>query len=517
MAAGNRDRTGGRDGRGDARQQAEEEPVEHRLSALHPDSTIATYLAKRLIQRRAAGRAPTVAPAEAAERLRRAEGAGGAPLPQALEHKFSSSLGADLKDVRVHTGAESAAAAESVGARAYTTGKNVHFAAGQYDPASRAGQELLAHEVAHTVQQSGRAPSGQQHKLEVSGPADPAEAEADHAAAKMMSGSTAGVFQKPAGVSLKPNVDPAIQAKADAVAEELKTAIEGAVLKKIRDRLYPGASAENLKEAKLRKQGAKDHPDLTGLGKIQTVEHFAGAVKAMKPSWGKKSFTGRVTEVGAAIQAELKSVGVPPFLIIRPVPTEFKGYFTPSEWSYNISNDLVNKNQLKDADAAELCNNALHEARHAEQNFLAARYAAGPQKKSAEEIAAAVGIPIAIAKKAVEQRFDDKTDAAVFKLGEDMFKSEVTDGKQNQQIITDFQTTLSNMNTARGKARNRLQTLKNAPSASTIADAEASRDALNSFISSMEKLYLLYRKIPSEADAHAVGDTGELAYEGWPA
>src|SRR5688572_24671563 len=83
-----------------------------------------------------------------------AMGSAGSALPQPLQAKFGSALGADLSGVRVHTGAESAASAASVAARAYTVGQDIHFGAGEYNPQTRAGEHLLAHEVAHTVQQS---------------------------------------------------------------------------------------------------------------------------------------------------------------------------------------------------------------------------------------------------------------------------------------------------------------------------------------------------------------------------
>jgi hypothetical protein len=115
----------------------------------------------------------------------RAEAGSGAPLPAALRSQFEGSLGHDLGDVRVHTGADSAAAAESVNARAFALGNNIHFGAGQYDPASTDGQRLLAHEVVHTVQQQGSAPRAQ-FKLAVSSPGDAHEVEADTLADQMI-------------------------------------------------------------------------------------------------------------------------------------------------------------------------------------------------------------------------------------------------------------------------------------------------------------------------------------------
>ena len=101
---------------------------------------------------------------------------------------MASSLGADLGAVRVHTGPESATAAKAVGARAYTTGQDIHFAPGQYDPASAIGQHLLAHEVAHTVQQQGSTGGETQQKTEASTPGDTQEVEADSFAEAFMAG-----------------------------------------------------------------------------------------------------------------------------------------------------------------------------------------------------------------------------------------------------------------------------------------------------------------------------------------
>ena len=119
--------------------------------------------------------------------MARASEASGAPLPGNLQARFESSLGADLSAVRIHTAAASAEASEAVGARAYAMGNDIHFDAGQYRPDDPSGVHLLAHEVAHTVQQAG-APARVQHKLEVSTPGDASEQAADRAADAMAAG-----------------------------------------------------------------------------------------------------------------------------------------------------------------------------------------------------------------------------------------------------------------------------------------------------------------------------------------
>jgi hypothetical protein len=105
--------------------------------------------------------------------------------------KFESSLGADLSSVRVHADAKSQAAARSVDAKAYTVGQHIYFGAGEYAPSSRSGELLLAHEVAHTVQQYRAAPT-QQNKLVISSPSDALELEADRAASSMVAGQLLG-------------------------------------------------------------------------------------------------------------------------------------------------------------------------------------------------------------------------------------------------------------------------------------------------------------------------------------
>ena len=72
---------------------------------------------------------------------------------------FSSRFGHDFANVRVHADAAAAESARSVHALAYTVGSDVVFGAGQYAPGTRAGQQLLAHELAHVVQQTGRSAS----------------------------------------------------------------------------------------------------------------------------------------------------------------------------------------------------------------------------------------------------------------------------------------------------------------------------------------------------------------------
>ncbi|HEV7558008.1 MAG TPA: DUF4157 domain-containing protein, partial [Kofleriaceae bacterium] len=158
--------------------------------------------------------------------VQRASQLSGAALPDALRTRFEGSLGTDLSSVRVHTSETSASAASAVGAKAYTLGNDIHFGAGHYDPSSVGGQHLLAHEVAHTVQQRGGS-AFRQNKLEVSSPGDVFEVEADRAADAMVAGQSASVGVSAGLVARDKDHDPetCVDPKAAALTGERQSAM----------------------------------------------------------------------------------------------------------------------------------------------------------------------------------------------------------------------------------------------------------------------------------------------------
>jgi hypothetical protein len=79
----------------------------------------------------------------------------GEPLTESVRAYFEPRFGQDFGDVRVHKGSQAAASARAINARAYTSGRNVAFGAGEYSPGTTEGKRLIAHELAHVVQQTG--------------------------------------------------------------------------------------------------------------------------------------------------------------------------------------------------------------------------------------------------------------------------------------------------------------------------------------------------------------------------
>ena len=80
---------------------------------------------------------------------------GGRPLPESTRAFFESRFGHDFSRVRIHADARAAVLAKDINAKAFTSGNDVVFGAGAYQPHSHAGRHLLAHEMTHTLQQRG--------------------------------------------------------------------------------------------------------------------------------------------------------------------------------------------------------------------------------------------------------------------------------------------------------------------------------------------------------------------------
>jgi hypothetical protein len=110
-------------------------------------------------------------------------GSSGAPLDATVRRTLEPRFGHDFSSVRVHTSDEASRSASDVHARAWTVGNDIAFARGHYAPHTSNGLQLLAHELTHVVQQSSMPQSS---SLAVGDAHDPAEAEADATAARVM-------------------------------------------------------------------------------------------------------------------------------------------------------------------------------------------------------------------------------------------------------------------------------------------------------------------------------------------
>ncbi len=120
------------------------------------------------------------------------EQSGGKPLPLDLRQRMESQFGRKFEGVLVHSDSAAAQAAGAVHARAFTSGNHIYFAQGEYQPDTEPGRELIAHELAHVVQQNTGRASAAGKQID-GGRHDPLEQEADHAAADIARGRSPSV------------------------------------------------------------------------------------------------------------------------------------------------------------------------------------------------------------------------------------------------------------------------------------------------------------------------------------
>ena len=147
---------------------------------------VATALGNQYVQRVLSvarqGDSEAEAAPEIEQSIRQARG-GGQALDSGVRVQMESAFGADFSGVRVHTGPNANSLNQMLSARAFTTGQDVFFKQGEYNPGRSDGQALLAHELTHVVQQTGTEIHA---RLTVGQPNDEYEQEAEQTAAQVM-------------------------------------------------------------------------------------------------------------------------------------------------------------------------------------------------------------------------------------------------------------------------------------------------------------------------------------------
>jgi hypothetical protein len=142
-------------------------------------------------------------------RSMRAQFGGGNALDGGTQSRMSSAFGHDFSDVRLHTDAGASQLADDLNARAFTVGKDIAFGAGEYQPGTLIGDALIAHELAHVLQQN-HAP-GLEQPLQKSETGDEAlEAEADTSAVGAVLSLWSGT--KTASSNISQNALPSLKA-----------------------------------------------------------------------------------------------------------------------------------------------------------------------------------------------------------------------------------------------------------------------------------------------------------------
>lgn len=109
---------------------------------------------EEILQGKAEGSSGLTASPQISSQIESSQGHG-QPLPENTRIEMEAGIGADLGGVNLHTDAESVGLNRSLGAQAFTHGNDIYFNDRKYQPESKEGKRLLAHELVHTVQQGG--------------------------------------------------------------------------------------------------------------------------------------------------------------------------------------------------------------------------------------------------------------------------------------------------------------------------------------------------------------------------
>jgi hypothetical protein len=161
------------------------------------------------------GEGPVELDEDTAGRINRERGSG-QPLDATVQEQAGAAMGHDFQGVRVHTSPEADDLNRQLGAKAFTTGQDVFFREGAYDPHSTGGQELITHELTHVAQQgTGAVRSG--GRMAVNPPGDSFEQEADATAKALSSQGAATQVQR---ISDAEAEEEDVQAQAEPEEEE---------------------------------------------------------------------------------------------------------------------------------------------------------------------------------------------------------------------------------------------------------------------------------------------------------
>ncbi len=112
---------------------------------------------------------------------------GGVPLDAQTSAHLEDVLGTNFEQVRIHTNPEADTLNRQLSANAFTTGHDIFFRQGMYEPGSQSGQKLIAHELTHIVQQASGVVGPGGNRMTVHAPSDRFEKQADRLASEATS------------------------------------------------------------------------------------------------------------------------------------------------------------------------------------------------------------------------------------------------------------------------------------------------------------------------------------------
>lgn len=192
------------------RQPDQPDGTAHHLANDTGVNALQQKIGNRAVQRLIAQRSsdsPTRIDEEVSQRIDQARN-GGEALHADIQNQMGQGLKADFSQVRIHTSQESHELNQALGAKAFTTGKDIFFKQGAYDPHSSSGKELIAHELTHVVQQSTGQVPHTSNGMTVNAPGDAFEKQADQVAQTLANSNSNTAMGKGDTTQLKQEIEP---------------------------------------------------------------------------------------------------------------------------------------------------------------------------------------------------------------------------------------------------------------------------------------------------------------------
>jgi len=227
-------------------------------------------------------------PDSTSDAINQGANSGGKSLPEDAQIKLKQNLGvSDPENIQVHHDAKSDALAQSLGARAFTTGGDIFFRQGEYDPGSTKGKRLLYHEGVHTVQQGGVKQKSAQPKMTVTPAGDQYEQEADAIAEQALAPEQGQPRLIPPDTSDIPDSELPIQMEEEEEGKEE----EEEVSEEEKEKKRKEAKQETSKEKDEKKKEAKGKGKSEGEEKKAKQDEKAGSKLPKKPKTPQEKTT----------------------------------------------------------------------------------------------------------------------------------------------------------------------------------------------------------------------------------
>ena len=293
-------------GASDDRLEREADTVADRVSAIlaggAPSATtdaVRTAPAGRITRLATIGDAGGAVDSDTETQITRARRTG-RPMDAPLRRTMEGAFGADFSAVRMHVGPQSDALNERIQARAFTTGADVFVRRQDYSPGTTSGQTLLAHELAHTIQQGGATASAQRSTATIQrwGFGSSAKAAAEKGAAK--------------GV-VAPDADDPVEGHLDN-GELVTSAVNSTQVNDIddyKDELAKASTGDKDADGAGKSGATDEQGQQLGVvgGTADVVGMFIGLAKSVKSFQAAKADGNRANQVGAVLEGAAAVTG----------------------------------------------------------------------------------------------------------------------------------------------------------------------------------------------------------------